>query len=119
MDETMRQGVPTHPSAEAVSDWTDTYFRRTKEAAGRTDPSTLPPTLVFLMGPTLMTRAAAMRAIGGYRPQFRAAEDRDISWRLAAVGRTAHVTDVLVAHRDHSGSMGVTQQRTQAFGALL
>ncbi len=35
MDETMRQGVPTHPSAEAVSDWTDTYFRRTKEAAGK------------------------------------------------------------------------------------
>ncbi len=56
---------------------------RTKEAAARTDPSTLPPTLVFLMGPTLMARASAMRAIGGYRPQFRAAEDRDISWRLA------------------------------------
>ncbi|WP_448191385.1 nicotinate phosphoribosyltransferase [Azospirillum sp. sgz301742] len=35
MDETMRKGVPTHPSAAAVSDWTDTYFRRTKEAAGK------------------------------------------------------------------------------------
>ncbi|PWC53957.1 nicotinate phosphoribosyltransferase [Azospirillum sp. TSO22-1] len=35
MDETMRKGVPTHPCAAAVSDWTDTYFRRTKEAAGK------------------------------------------------------------------------------------
>lgn len=92
---------------------------RTRASAVRSDPSTMPPTLVFLMGPTLMARASAMRAIGGYRPQFRAAEDRDISWRLAAHGRTAHVPEVLVAHRDHSGSLGVTQQRTQAFGALL
>lgn len=30
-----------------------------------------------------------------------------------------NVPEVLVAHRDHSGSLGVTQQRTQAFGALL
>lgn len=119
--------MDTHPDVVAIGSATqriDEHGKyhgdaRTKEAAARTDPSTLPPTLVFLMGPTLMTRASAMRAIGGYRPQFRAAEDRDISWRLAAVGRTMHVTDVLVAHRDHSGSMGVTQQRTQAFGALL
>lgn len=92
---------------------------RAKAAAERTNPATVPPTLVFLMGPTLMARASVMRAIGGYRPQFRAAEDRDISWRLAAVGRTAHVPEVLVAHRDHNASLGVTQQRTQAFGALL
>lgn len=92
---------------------------RTKAAAARTDPATMPPTLVFLMGPTLMARASAMRAIGGYRAQFKAAEDRDISWRLAAYGRTLHVPEPLVAHRDHSRSLGVTQQRTQAFGALL
>lgn len=31
----MRKGVPSHPSTAAVSDWTDTYFKRTKEAAGK------------------------------------------------------------------------------------
>lgn len=116
-----------HPDVVAIGsatqriDENDTFHgdARKKVSAERTNPATLPPTLVFLMGPTLMARASAMRAIGGYRPQFRAAEDRDISWQLAAVGRTAHVPDVLVAHRDHSGSLGATQQRTQAFNALL
>lgn len=108
-------------SATQRIDENDAYHgdARKKTAARRSNPATLPPTLVFLMGPTLMARATAMRATGGYRPQFRAAEDRDISWQLAAQGRTAHVPEVLVAHRDHSASLGVTQQRTQAFGALL
>jgi glycosyltransferase involved in cell wall biosynthesis len=82
-------------------------------------PDKCPPQIVFLMGPTLMVRADVMRRIGGYRPQFRAAEDRDISWRLAAEGKTVHLPELLTDHRDHAESLGLRERRTQAFGHLV
>lgn len=84
-----------------------------------TDFSGPRPRLVFLMGPTLMARADALRRVGGFRPQFRASEDRDLSWRLAALGRTANIQQLLVDHRDHPGSLSVKAATTQTFARLL
>ncbi len=85
----------------------------------RTDLSSCPPKLVFLMGPTLMARAGAMHSIGGFRHEFAAGEDKDISWRLAALGPTVSLPEVLVDHRDHAGNLGLTQSEKQAFAGFL
>jgi len=85
----------------------------------KTEPTSRPPRVLFLMGPTLMARANALKAVGGFRPKLRAAEDRDISWRLAALGRTENLPEILIDHRDHEGSLGLTECRTQTFASLI
>jgi hypothetical protein len=66
-----------------------------------------------------MARANALKGIGAFRIKLRAAEDRDISWRLAALGRTANLPEILVDHRDHEGSLGLTERGTQTFASLI
>jgi glycosyltransferase involved in cell wall biosynthesis len=102
----------------------DVEGRRTRNPRYRlthwtTDPTARPPRVLFLMGPTLMARADALKAAGGFREAFRAAEDRDISWRLAAQGRTMVLREMLVDHRSHPNSLGRTQSKMQSFGGFL
>ena len=66
-----------------------------------------------------MIRAEALRRVGGYRAQFLAAEDRDLCWRLGAIGRLERLGEVLVEHRIHSGNMSRLKRRVQVYSALL
>lgn len=45
---------------------------------------------------TLMARPGAIAAVGGYRPEFRKAQDYDLLLRLAEVGRLSNLSDALV-----------------------
>lgn len=82
-------------------------------------PLAFPPRQQWLYGPTPMIRAEALRRAGGYRPQFLAAEDRDLCWRLGALGRLERLPEVLVGHRIHAGNMSTARRRVQVFSALL
>ena len=83
------------------------------------EPLAFPPRQQWLYGPTPMIRADALRQAGGYRAQFLAAEDRDLCWRLGALGRLERLGEVLVGHRIHDGNMSRLRRRTQVFSALL
>jgi GT2 family glycosyltransferase len=63
--------------------------------------------------PTVMMRADALRAVGGYRERFKLVEDLDLFLRLARVGRVANLLEVLLAYRQHLGSTNHTKRAEQ------
>lgn len=79
----------------------------------RYEPLAFPPRVPFVHGSTPMMRADIFRRAGAFRPEFTAAEDRDISWRMAAHGRVARLGEPLVAHRLHDTNLSKTGRRTQ------
>ena len=83
------------------------------------DPAAFPPRQQWLYGPTPMIRSRALRQVGGYRAQFLAAEDRDLCWRLGAIGRLERLGEVLVDHRIHAGNMSRLKRGVQVYSALL
>lgn len=82
-------------------------------------PASFPPKLQWMPGPTPLMRTHALRKIGGYRPQFSAAEDVDLCWRLGAEGRLERLPQVLVLYRRHRTNMSVLARRTQIYSAML
>lgn len=82
-------------------------------------PDLVPPEVQWMPGPTPMIRADALRQAGGYRPQFVAAEDRDLCWRLGEVGRCVRLAERLLNYRDHANNTSILQRRTQLFSHLL
>lgn len=82
-------------------------------------PGAFPPVQQWLYGPTPLIRAEALRKVGGYRAKFLAAEDRDLCWRLGALGPMERLPEVLVLHREHDSNMSRLRWRTQRFSALL
>ena len=79
----------------------------------RYDPFAFPPRVPFVHGSTPMMRAEVFRRAGAFRAEFTAAEDRDISWRMAAHGVVARLGEPLVAHRLHAMNLSKTGRRTQ------
>ena len=73
------------------------------------DPLSFPPQIGGVPHPTAMIRAAALAVVGGYRPYFYNAEDRDLWARLWRIGRIYQLPDVALRYRVHSGS--VTRQK--------
>jgi glycosyltransferase involved in cell wall biosynthesis len=85
-------------------------------------PLAFPPHPNFLPGPTLMARASALKTVGGYRAACFAAEDRDICWRLGALGPTYRLRERLVLWRNHgagtTANTYLTQMASHAIGDL-
>jgi hypothetical protein len=52
-----------------------------------------------------MIRTVAIRAIGGYRAEYRACEDVDLWLRLAEIGRLANLPERLLKYRMHMQSL--------------
>lgn len=63
--------------------------------------------------PTLMARTSALRAIGGYRPDFEPAEDLDLMLRLAEFGKLANLSEPLLRYRVHSQMVSVVKRDKQ------
>ena len=82
-------------------------------------PLAFPPKQVFVSGSTLMARKTAWDATGGFRPEFKAAEDRDICWLLARQGRVVRLPDIVVRYRMHDTNLSVMVRRTQLFSQFL
>ncbi len=55
--------------------------------------------------PTAVIRAAALRELGGYRPDFYPAEDLDLWLRLGELGALANLATPVIFYRIHSGSI--------------
>lgn len=64
--------------------------------------------------PTLMARTSALRAIGGYRPEFEPAEDLDLLLRLAEHAKLANLTEPLLRYRVHFQMTSIVKRDKQA-----
>ncbi len=73
------------------------------------EPMTFPPQIGGVPHPTAMIRASALAKVGGYRPYFYNAEDRDLWARLWTIGRVHQLPEVALRYRVHAGS--VTRQK--------
>jgi glycosyltransferase involved in cell wall biosynthesis len=67
---------------------------------------------------SLMVRAAALAAAGGFDPSFRYAEDRDLLVRLRETGATIEVLDEVVLYRRYHGTNMVLLDRPQSHPLL-
>jgi glycosyltransferase involved in cell wall biosynthesis len=63
--------------------------------------------------PTVMMRAAAVKAVGGYSAPHFPAEDFGLWLRLAEVGELANLPQKLLRYRRHRNSVGVREHRQQ------
>ena len=63
--------------------------------------------------PSIVLRAEAVRAVGGYRPERFPAEDLDLFLRLAEVGGLANLDEPLLRYREHLGKVGHVHARRQ------
>jgi glycosyltransferase involved in cell wall biosynthesis len=63
--------------------------------------------------PSVMMRADAVRAIGGYRKEYQWSEDIDLFLRLAEAGRLANLPEVLLKYRQHFSSVNRTRRQMQ------
>lgn len=63
--------------------------------------------------PTVMFRRDAALFVGGYRDEYRHAEDVDFFLRLAEVGRLANLQEVLLKYRQHLNSVGYAHTMAQ------
>lgn len=113
--------LAAHPDCVAVGcdidmiDGNGRMFRRAKSHR-RADlhlPLNFPPQPSWLPGPTLMARATALSRVGGYRAVCFAAEDRDLCWRLGALGPTYRLREALVQWRTDGANTSVIKHQTQ------
>jgi glycosyltransferase involved in cell wall biosynthesis len=68
---------------------------------------------------SVMMRTALVRALGGYRAAFRAAEDYDLWLRLAEIGGLAMLPEYLIQYRWHDGNLTRHNAIRQAFSVRL
>jgi glycosyltransferase involved in cell wall biosynthesis len=66
-----------------------------------------------IIHPSVMMRADACRAIGGYQAEYPHAEDLDFFLRLGEVGRLANMPEVLLQYRTHSSSVSAVYMQAQ------
>ncbi len=120
--------LETHPDVAAVGSelaFTDAAGARVKEKRKdpmkrlRHAPLAFPPKQVFLSGSTVMARRDLWQRAGGFRPEFKAAEDRDLCWRLAALGAVVRLPEALIRYRVHDSNLSLTGRRTQLFSQFL
>jgi len=67
--------------------------------------------------PSVMMRANACRAIGGYRAEYPHAEDLDFFLRLGEVGRLENIAEPLLQYRTHASSVSFRYRETQSRSA--
>jgi glycosyltransferase involved in cell wall biosynthesis len=78
-----------------------------------TDLSRFPPRVQTAIHPLIMARTEVLRGIGGYRGNFRYAEDYDLYMRLARCGDIAQIDDVVLLYRIHGGNVSVARLEEQ------
>ena len=66
-----------------------------------------------IIHPSVMMRAWACRAIGGYRAEYLHAEDLDFFLRMSEVGRLENIAEPLLQYRTHASSVSARYMETQ------
>ncbi|WP_284450644.1 glycosyltransferase family 2 protein [Methylophaga thalassica] len=59
-----------------------------------------------IIHPSVMIRTDALRCVGGYREEFKSAEDIDLWLRLAELGKVTNIDKRLILYRQHMDSIG-------------
>lgn len=93
----------------------------TRTTGGRhaeTDLSVFPPKVAVSMHPLIMVRADTLRAIGGYRREYRHAEDYDLFIRASAVGRIDNPPVDMLFYRRHAGAISIANVEEQERSAV-
>lgn len=67
--------------------------------------------------PTVIFRRESVLSAGGYRSQFKAAEDYDLWLRLAEKGGLNNISDVLLLYRVHASSVSAQKIESQALSS--
>ena len=110
-------GAVQHIDGQGAPIGESTTLHDTSEA----DPYWAPSKEPHLIHPFLMMRAPALRQVNGYRYAY-FAEDADLYWRLAEIGRLANLPDKLGQYRIHADSISgrsVLNGRVMAYGSQL
>ena len=68
--------------------------------------------------PTVMMRAAAVRALGGYREAFHTAEDHDLWLRAAERFELANLSEILLRYRIHTQAVSFQKLEQQVIAAM-
>jgi glycosyltransferase involved in cell wall biosynthesis len=71
-----------------------------------------------LAHPAVMMRRSVIEEAGGYRPQYRYAQDYDLWLRLAERHHLANLPDVLVRYREHLGKVSLTNYPQQLVAGI-
>lgn len=85
---------------------------------GMTDLSVFPPRVAVSMHPLIMIRAAALKAMGGYRNDYRHAEDYDLFIRAGAFGRIDNPPVDVLFYRRHQGAISLGNVEEQERSAV-
>lgn len=93
----------------------DPKQRRISPAAKRTqtDFGTFPLKVATALHPLVMMRAEAIKAIGGYRADYRHVEDYDMYIRISRYGKLHNISDVVLKYRLHGGNISVKHTSEQ------
>jgi glycosyltransferase involved in cell wall biosynthesis len=104
--------LDAHPEVVVLGtayDWVDEKARMIERWFPTTDHDAIERALLTgenpICHPSVMMRAAAVRAVGGYRPESWPPEDLDMWLRMAEVGRLAVMPKVLMQYRVHGGAL--------------
>lgn len=97
---------------------TPSSTRTTGGRHARTDLSVFPPRIAVSMHPLIMMRAAALRAMGGYRHDYRHAEDYDLFIRASALGRIVNPPVDMLFYRRHEGAISIGNVEEQERSAV-
>jgi glycosyltransferase involved in cell wall biosynthesis len=62
--------------------------------------------------PAVMMRTAAVRRVGGYRPDYCPNEDHDLFLKLAEIGHLENLPDLLLQYRKHDQSQSFQKMET-------
>ena len=81
--------------------------------------SALMMTSLGIIHPAAMMRRAQVLELGGYRAEFKYAEDLDLWLRLGEKYRLQNLGEVLISYRVHSDSVSHTYRRAQSEAAWL
>jgi len=92
--------------------------RTTGGRHARTDLTVFPPRIAVSMHPLIMMRAHTLRAMGGYRGDYRHAEDYDLFIRASAHGRIDNPPVDLLFYRRHEGAISVGNVEEQERSAV-
>lgn len=80
---------------------------------GRSRAARFPPSILSVLHPTIMMRAHELRALGGYRDDFRHVEDYDLYLRAAGIGAIAELQETLLLYRLHGANISLRRLREQ------
>lgn len=119
--ELQRKFLTEHPECAAVHSAAWAFFSDKPDAlwwCGCSGPTTLAQALTndhWVMIPTTLTRSEAIRAVGGFDPQFRECEDRDFVIRCCAAGyRIEGIPEPLVRIR-REGHPSLTERNWRMY----